>query len=154
MQSFERDIYIDRPVSEVFDALCRLDQLPVWNPRVMTIQRTSGDSGPARVGTSGVVVANVLGRRIETGVRYSRVVPDRLVAIETTSGPFRITGRATVEPAGPGTILRTTWTGEASGMMRFVEGRLVNGASEQVTKALETLKHLLESTPARTSLAS
>jgi hypothetical protein len=121
MQRFERDVDIVQPVPVVFDALrCR----PA--PGV----EAGGDRDPAheqrqRSGRrvhDRVFAGRVLGRRFESGVRYSEVVPDRVVAIDTTSGPFRLTVRATVEPDGSGTLLRTTWTGEGRGAYRLVEG--------------------------------
>jgi uncharacterized protein YndB with AHSA1/START domain len=151
VQTFESDVEIARPVHEVFEALLRLDQLPVWKPGVLEIRRDGDAVGPAEVGSTGAFVGRLLGHSFESGLRYSEIVPDRLVEIETTSGPFRLSVRATVGPSGAGatsTLLRTTWTGDAHGVFRLLEGPLIAVSHQQVDNALANLQQLLESSPA------
>ncbi len=145
MDRFEIETPIDRPVPEVFDALRRLDELPVWTPGVLEIRRTGTASGPAEVGTTGVFVGRLLGRSFESQLRYSEVVPDQVVALETTSGPFRLDVRAVVEAAGSGSLLHTRVSGEGHGFLKLVEPAVAPLVRRYFETALSNLGELLDS---------
>ncbi|HTX01020.1 MAG TPA: SRPBCC family protein, partial [Acidimicrobiales bacterium] len=69
MQQFESGVDIARPLPVVFDALRRLDELPVWTPGVLELRRTGGGGGPAEVGSTGAFVGRLLGRSFESELR-------------------------------------------------------------------------------------
>jgi uncharacterized protein YndB with AHSA1/START domain len=144
---FEIVTDIDRPVSDVYDALRRLDQLPVWTPGVLEMRRIGHDTGPAEVGTTCRFVGSLLGRTFESELRYTEVVPDEVVAFQTTSGPFTLEVRSILESTHAGTQLHTRYAGGSKGFFRIGEPVLVAVSKKQFERALETLKRLLEAVP-------
>jgi uncharacterized membrane protein len=59
----ERSIFIDRPVSEVFDFMTDLSTSPQWDRDVTSAEWIS--EGPVRPGSTYGVVTGFLGRKIE-----------------------------------------------------------------------------------------
>jgi uncharacterized protein YndB with AHSA1/START domain len=139
----DREIDVDRPATEVFDRLTRIDELPRWQPSIVEAVVTS--PGPIGVGSTFRIVVDVGGKRTEaegTVVDFER--PSRL-GLTASAGPAEITARAAVSPLSE-TASRVALSTEIvlGGMLRFIEGMARGRIEVEIPAAADALKEWLE----------
>ncbi|HEX6306409.1 MAG TPA: SRPBCC family protein, partial [Anaerolineales bacterium] len=86
MNVIESSVVINQPVEDVFAYYTDLENETQWRIGVLELETTS--EGPIGVGTTTREVTQFLGRRIENTAVVTEYEPNKVVAMETTSGPI------------------------------------------------------------------
>jgi uncharacterized membrane protein len=105
MAHAENEVFINRPVSDVFDFVADgLNNLR-WRPGIAELNLVSG-----KPDTEGATYRQLLigpfGRRIEADYRITKVARNEVLDFEIISGPIRATGAFYFDVIGAGTKLR------------------------------------------------
>jgi uncharacterized membrane protein len=138
---------VDRPAGDVFAFISDQLNAPRWQRGLHEVRRATG--GPIGVGSEHVFVRRFAGRRIESRNRFVEFEPGRYVAFEIPDGAM--TGRASylVEPMGADRCCVTsTMRFNVAGWTRIAEPLLARVLERDSRRDEQTLKRLLESTPA------
>jgi carbon monoxide dehydrogenase subunit G len=133
------DVYIQRPIDEVFDFVADSRNEPAWLPGASGVEKTT--EGPIGHGT-----------RFEG--QYARAGTVFLELIEFER-PHRVTFRAKsrivkfddaviLETEGTGTRLRATMEARAGGLLRVIEPLMGRTMRRQFEENWNLLKHALE----------
>jgi uncharacterized protein YndB with AHSA1/START domain len=127
---------------DVFGVIADFEQGPRWQPNMRSAQWTTAP--PPRVGSTFEQTAHFMGRDLKATYEVTEYDPPRFVAIRSTSGPFPITVRRTVEPNGDGTRVTEASTGGPGGVARLFSPlltgllrRTIRGDYRHLTKLLE-----------------
>jgi ligand-binding SRPBCC domain-containing protein len=109
-------IEIERPPEAVFAYVTDTQKLPLWQKGTVSVERPG--TGELAVGERIKEVHAVAGRRSESTVEVSEYARPSAFALHIVDGPVPFDGRWTFEPAGTGTLVEFTGSGELSGAMR------------------------------------
>ena len=139
---FGNDVFIDKPVSDVFGYVADFQNVPKWNDFVRTVEKET--NGPVGVGTRYHQVRNHDQQRFIV----TEFEPPRRIAIATvpqSTPAFSMALR--IEPKGDGTILFGSW--EFRAVRHRLLARLVGRRmAREAAMNLYRLKRLLENTAA------
>ena len=143
MARFQQSVVINRPVEQVFEFVCDLENDPKWTPGTV-MRRTS--QGPLGVGTTFEQHDRFMGRRMNFSVEVTDYEPPRKIGLKTTSGQLSFGGHRMFEPVNEGAT-RVTFAGEghAPGLMKLAEPLLAAAGERRLRVQLGNLKRLLES---------
>lgn len=138
MYEFENEIYIDRPVIEVFGFVGDLETLPLWNHYLRSVTKTS--NGPTRLGTT----YHQIRRHDEQRLRIATYQRHSRLTFETVppSKP-ELRRELRFRAHGQGTRLVDHWQLEL-GVPRLLEPLAVRRTRSGVQENLSKLKELLE----------
>lgn len=139
----EHTIEINRPVEEVFAFLEKPENMPLWANSVVEATQTS--SGPVAQGTTCHIVNRAMGRRMDMNFVVTEYERNSIYASKTTSGPFPMQMRYTVETVDGGTKLNVVSEVDLSGFMGLAGPIVKRMAQKQVEGDHANLKALLES---------
>ena len=134
-------VTIDRPSDAVFAFVADGENAKRWRSGVLDIARVSGDGVGARYAQG---VKGPMGRRVAADYEVTVSEPGRRLEFQTVAGPVRPHGRFDLEPAGEGTRLTFTLDAELSGIKKLLMGSMVQSSMDAETKALDSLKGVLE----------
>lgn len=146
MIEFSVETEIARAPAEVFAYVTDPAKLPTWQRNTVSV-RQEGD-GPLGLGTRLHEVHRAGGKELESVVEVSEYEPDRVFALKMIEGPLLVDGRITLAPAGAGTCLTFSGSGQPSGAMRLAGPLLGRTLKRQFARHCEHLKEVLESQPA------
>jgi uncharacterized protein YndB with AHSA1/START domain len=132
---------IKRPVEEVFAYWTDPTTIPEWNPAVLECR--AEPPGPLRVGSKMHTVGSILGRRWESTLEVTELVPNKKLVYKTSS-PFPVTGTYLTEPIAGGTKVTIEAVAEPGGFFKVAEPVLGRITKKQFEVQLETIKELLE----------
>jgi uncharacterized protein YndB with AHSA1/START domain len=137
-------VEVNRPVKEVFAFLANPENSSKWIAGVMRMSLSTKEG--IRVGARGVQVRRWLGREAATEWEVTEFEPNRVIAIETTSGPIVPFGVAEyVEPLDRGTLVTVVAQGSPRGVLKVAMPLAARMYERQLDADLATLKGLLES---------
>ena len=142
MAKVEQSVVINRPVEEVFEFVTNYENHPLWRSETVEAMQTS--SGPTAVGSMGVEVIQVLGRRFEGTAVITEYEPNRVLSARAVSAPFPIEGSHIVESVEDGTRYTFVAEAEPGNFLGIAEPILVRMAERQIETNLSNLKDLLE----------
>jgi carbon monoxide dehydrogenase subunit G len=145
---FERNGLVARPVAPVFEYLADPSNDAQWSGGTRSVERTS--AGPLVVGSMVRYVARLGGVRLAMPFVITELVPNRVIAVRTTGGRVRATGRRTVEATDAQT--RVTIAGElrVGGIVGRALEPLVNWMGQrQLRRDFARLLERLEALPSR-----
>lgn len=142
MAHAEKEVFINRPVSEVFDFLADgLNNLR-WRPGIAELNLISGK--PDLPGaTYRQLLIGPFGRRINADYRITKVERNAELNFEVIAGPIRPTGAFYFEVVGAGTSLRFRLDYHPKGLAILKEP-VAAWVLEKEVGNLETLKEVLE----------
>ena len=140
----EHTIVVNRPVEEVFAFMERPENMPRWAESVVEAEQTS--PGPVGAGTTCRLRSKAMGRRLDQNFVATEYEPNRVYATKTTSGPFPMEVKYTVEPVDGGTMLHVASSADLSGFLRLAGPVLNRMGQRQIRADHANLKKLLEST--------
>lgn len=144
MPDAESTITIERPIQDVFAYLADGTNNPRWRPGVLSIERTSPDSGAGA--TYRQKLRGPGGRTIDGDYQITTYQPPALIEFRVTAGPARPTGRFTLTEAGAGRTAVTFALGlQPTGLMRLMSGVIAKTMRSEVDQ-LPRLKAELEKT--------
>jgi len=136
-------VTIDRPVSEVFEVITRIDDLPEWQESCKAVKRD--EDGPVGVGTRWTETRTVMGRTSDQPMEVTALEPDRRFTVRSVSGPVQLTIDHTLEPAGEGTRLRVVGEADLGGVSRLAGPMVKRQAQKMFEQDFAALKQRLES---------
>lgn len=142
MVKVEGTVVINRPIEEVFAFLTNPDNSSLWQGMVLEAKQTS--EGPVGVGTTGQVVGQFLGRRMESTWEVTEFELNRKATLKTTSGPIPYMNSATLEPVEEGTKVTLVAEYEVGGFFKLAEPILARMAQRQAETDYANLKDLVE----------
>ena len=142
MVKVEGTVVINRPIEEVFAFLTNPDNSSLWQGMVLEAKQTS--EGPVGVGTTGQVVGQFLGRRMESTWEVTEFELNRKATLKTTSGPIPYMNSATLEPVEEGTKVTLVAEYEVGGYFKLAEPILARMAQRQAETDYANLKDLVE----------
>src|SRR5215210_187900 len=119
MIQVEESAVLKRSPEEVFALVGDPKNDRQWASTVREARQTS--PGPLGVGTTFEQALRLLGRRIELGIEVTEYEPNRKLAIKPMSGPFKGTGRRTVESIDGGTHLTLAAEGRSGLFFNLAE---------------------------------
>lgn len=145
MPSYEKSIFINRPVPEVFAYMGDISREHEWQPQLLEAEQTP--PGPTVVGSHRRYVTGFMGKRIENTYVVREIEENRRLVCETTpDSAVSATSLLTWEAEGEGTRVTMAVEGTAGGVLRFLPDRVVGSAfAAEVDGALDRLKECLES---------
>jgi uncharacterized protein YndB with AHSA1/START domain len=135
-------VVINRPIEEVFAFLTNPDKAPQWQGLILESKQTS--EGKVDMGTTGQVVSQFLGRRIESTWEVTEYELNRKASFKTTSGPFPYTNSATLESVDEGTEVTLMAEYEVGGFFKLAEPIVARMAQRQADTDYANLKDLIE----------
>jgi carbon monoxide dehydrogenase subunit G len=139
----EHEVTIDRPVSEVFEFITRIDDLPEWQDSCKAVNRD--DDGPVAVGTRWTETRTVMGRTSDQPMEVSALESDRRFTVRSVSGPVQMTIDHLLEAAGDGTRLRVVAEADLGGVSRLAGPMVKRQAQKMFEQDFAALKQRLES---------
>jgi uncharacterized protein YndB with AHSA1/START domain len=142
MVKVEGTVVINRPIEEVFAFLTNPDNSSLWQGMVLEAKQTS--EGPVGVGTTGQVVSQFLGRRMESTWEVTEFELNRKATLKTTSGPIPYMNSATLESVEEGTKVTLVAEYEVGGYFKLAEPILARMAQRQAETDYANLKDLVE----------
>jgi uncharacterized protein YndB with AHSA1/START domain len=141
MLKLEVSSEIKRPVEEVFAYWTDPAAVPEWNSAVLECR--AEPPGPLRVGSKMHTVGSILGRRLESTLEVTELVPNRKLVYKTNS-PFALAATYLTEPTAGGTKVSVDVVAEPGGFFKVAEPVLGRLTKKQFEMQLETIKELLE----------
>jgi uncharacterized protein YndB with AHSA1/START domain len=147
MLRLEVEVVINRPLEEVWAYVIDPDKIPEWDSAVL---EAKASEVPLRKGSTVTMVGKFLGKRFETTLEITDLVPLKTYSVKaTTPVPFEATN--TFERVGGGTRIREAVQGETRGFFKIGDPIFMRILKRQSEGDFETLKELLEAqVPAQT----
>ena len=146
MGRIQASVLIRQPVEEVFAYAADYRNDSSWRGDVRELHYLSED--PVGVGMHQLETSRLFGRRVVTESRISVYEPNREVAFEYVSGPYRVRGSRRFEPVESGT--RFTFfleTSPGGRLDRVLEPVLKSLYQQMVDRYVLRLKAILEAPP-------
>jgi carbon monoxide dehydrogenase subunit G len=140
----EREVFIRRPVEDVFAYMDDVSREHEWQPGILNAWKEP--QGPTVVGTKKTYVSEFLGREIRNTYVARVFEANRHVLYETTADSV-LQGRAELRwsASGEGTRVSMSFEGRVAGPLRFVPQRMLESVyRKELGKTLELLKGRLE----------
>jgi len=141
----EHNVFINRPVEEIFTYMSNLENLADWSGFVISARKIS--SGETLVGTTVQCTVRILGRGFDTAYEIVECKPNRYFSYKSIMGFASSFTYIRFEPLDSGTnVLAEIMLHFVGGYLGFDETRIINLVSRQIANDLLTLKDLLEIT--------
>jgi uncharacterized protein YndB with AHSA1/START domain len=145
MRRVETSLAIGAPPEAVSAFVADLDNLPTWQPGVLSATQTT--PGPIGVGTTARVLRELMGQRLTVDVKVTAFDPGRRLALESTASGLSVSAAMELEPAADGTTVRmSTEIHSQSLFLAPLEGMAAGIAEQEMTNGLQRLKAALEET--------
>lgn len=139
MKRVERSARIGASPEEVFAYLADLDNLAEWQSGVVSARRISGSE--MGVGSSVVVVRELMGQRIEAPLTVTEYEPPHRMAIGSEVSGVKALAELDLAPAGAAeTDLRFAMEIRGSGLTSFMEPMIAGAAGGDIDASLERLR--------------
>ena len=118
MAHIEGEIVINRPVEEVFDVVADERNEPLYNPRLLWVEKIS--SGPIGRGTRFRAATKTMVRPVEMTIEFTEHERPQRLASLTHLPTMEIRGALTFEPVPEGTRMRWSWELQPRGLLRLL----------------------------------
>jgi uncharacterized membrane protein len=140
----ESTVRIERPVEEVFRFVVDLTNVPLMDPSVQSVQKTS--QGPIGAGSTFRIRQRAphLGKVREASVHYTTVKPHRKIEFKARVGPNSPTARLTFKRVDGGTRVRFRGEPNPGGPLRVLSPLSTRQGQHMWDKRLTRLKRTLE----------
>jgi uncharacterized protein YndB with AHSA1/START domain len=142
MVHIEGEIYVDRPVEEVFDFVADERNEPRYNAQMRRVEKISeGPIGPGTQYRAEVVSGRQVVRMV---IEYTGYERPRRLASTTRMPSMDIRYTLTFEPVSEGTRMRWVGDVEPKGFLRLMAPLVAWMGRRQELRIWTGLKHLLE----------
>ena len=142
METVELSIVINKPTEEVFTYLANLENDLKWRREWVEAKNTS--ESPLGLGTTFLLVGELLGRRMETVYETIEYEPNRMSAWKAVSGPLPLTFRRTFERIDGGTRVTMRYEAEVRGFFKLVKPLVMSIGKRQLEGDFPKLNELME----------
>jgi uncharacterized membrane protein len=134
---FDLDVWIDRPVGDVFAFVTEVGNLPKWQESAVSAEWIErGERFRER--------RSFLGRTAESELEVTALAPDRRFDVRAVSGPLRLEIHHAFEERDGGTVLRIEARAKVGGVLRFAASAARGQAQRQFRGDLDRLKEVME----------
>jgi uncharacterized membrane protein len=142
MIKHEAEITIARPANEVFAYMTRTQNMPKWQPGLITAEELTGSSW--HVGTRLKETRRIGGRETEVISEIGSFTPDQSFTVNSVTGPTTH-GKFQLDTIN-NTTTRVCFTiqMEMGGVMRLAEPLIAKDVKRQAEESLIQLKQALE----------
>ncbi|MDX1520381.1 MAG: SRPBCC family protein [Anaerolineae bacterium] len=141
MAKWETSIVVNRPVKDVFAFVTDPQQGSKWH-RSNEITPISDD--PIKVGSRYRVTGKFLFWKFDNETVVSEYEENRIVAYQSSSGPYPFVLRYIFEPVDNGTRLTEIGEADPPALMRLAIGLFIGTAKKNGERGLQMLKSFLE----------
>lgn len=139
MKRVERTSKISAPPSEVFAYLSDLGNVADWMTGVVSAEQTS--EGEMRLGSTALVVRELMGQRFEAPMTVTEFDPPRRVVIGSEVSGVKASIELELLPAGDdATDLQFAMEIRGSMLTAFMEPMIANAAGSDIDASLERIK--------------
>ncbi len=143
MVKTETSVTINRPIEEVFEFLTTIENNPQWQSSTLEAKQTS--EGPVGLGSTAMLEAKFLGRRLELAMEITEFEPNRKFSFKTTSGPVPFEGSNVFERISEGeTKVTFLFEAEPGGFFKLAEPLVARASKRDSEANVATLKDILE----------
>jgi len=142
MAKWENSIIVNRPVEDVFAFVTDPQQGSKWH---RSSEITPLSDGPISMGSRYRVTGRFLWWKFDSETVVSEYEENRLVAYQSSSGPYPFVLRYIFEPVDEGTRLTEIGDADRPAVMRLAIGLFIGNAKRNGERGLYMLKSLLES---------
>jgi uncharacterized membrane protein len=137
---------VSRPLAEVFAYVADFSNLPLYDPYVMSIEKTS--PGPVRVGSTWLHRRAQGRRSIDAPIQMTEYEPNRRLSIASGSKGIDVRSTQTFTSLGDGsTEVAEVLEMRLSGVVRLFEPIIRRQVPRQAAEVHRRLKELLEASP-------
>ncbi len=145
MRRVEASLAIGAPPEAVFAFVSDLDNLPTWQPGVISATQTTSD--PIGVGTTARVLRELMGQRLTVDVTVTAFDLGRRLALESAASGISVAAAMDLEPVTDGTNVRmSTEIHSQSLFLAPLEGMAAGIAQQEMDSGLLRLKAAIEGT--------
>jgi Polyketide cyclase / dehydrase and lipid transport len=145
MKKVEVQVWIDRPVEDVYAYVADLDRWPEWRTDVVGGELLT--EGPMRVGSRARGIAKILGRPVAIDVEVTALEPGRALGYRPIEGPLRTNNLYTFESQAGGTLVVLTDDLGLNGIFRVFLPVMPAFVRSVYRKNLAGLRATLEARP-------
>lgn len=142
MISVEKQIHINKPVSDVFAFMVDFANNARWQDGIISSEKTS--DGPMGVGSTGKLVQKFMGKEMTNEIAVTAFEPGKRFAGKTVAGPVQFEIDTSFEDMGGGTHLTVKMTAEGTGFFKVAEGMLKGELEKSFDRDFAKLKQILE----------
>jgi uncharacterized membrane protein len=131
------DVWIDKPVADVFAFVTEVGNLPKWQESAVSAEWIER-------GARFRERRNFLGRTAQSEMEVTALEPDRRFDVRAVSGPVRFEIQHSFAERDGGTLLRIEARARVGGVLRFAASAARGQAQRQLRGDLDRLKQVLE----------
>jgi uncharacterized protein YndB with AHSA1/START domain len=142
MVHIEGEIFINRPVEEVFDVVADERNEPRYNPRLLCVEQIS--SGPIGRGTQFRAATKTMGRPVQMTIEFTDYERPRHLASLTHLPTMEIRGALSFDPVPEGTRMGWSWELQPRGVLRLLRPLIARRGKRQEEAIWAGLKQFLE----------
>jgi carbon monoxide dehydrogenase subunit G len=142
----ERSGRIDAPPEAVFAYLADLDNLAEWQSGVVSAEQTS--DGEIGVGTTGHLVRQMMGQRLEAPLTLTEYDPPRRLAIASEVSGVKARIELSLAAADGATDLAFAMEIRGSMLTAFMEPMIASAAAGDIDESLRRLQERFAREPA------
>lgn len=139
------DVKIERSISDVFNFIAKLSNLPTWVPAVEEVTITS--DGPVGVGTTFVQSVNFIGNQLEIQTAVTEFMPHELLVFESHE-PIFVRFQFQLSSIESGVLLHMINESDPGESFGLTGHQLIDAIKRTNDSALHNLKKLMEITAA------
>lgn len=150
MAHIDGEIFINRPVDEVFDFVADERNEPRHNPQIVSVEQTS--TGAIGSGTVFRAESKMIGLTVETTITFTVFERPRLLALSSQSvvrlirplPTADIQGTLTFDPVPQGTRMRWSWELQPRGVLKWMASMVARMGERQERSIWAEPKRVLE----------
>ena len=142
MVHIEGEIFINRPVEEVFDVVADERNEPRYNPRLLWVEKVS--SGPIGRRTQFRASTKTMGRPVQMTIEFTDYERPRHLASLTHLPTMEIRGALSFDPVPEGTRMGWSWELQPRGVLRLLTPLIARMGKRQEEAIWAGLKQFLE----------
>ena len=142
MINIQHAVEIAKPAEQVFGYITVPENEAKWQADLVDSRKTS--EGPVGVGTTGVEIRKMMGRRMETHWVCTEFEANKKMSFKSTSGPMEVQGGYNLEPTNGSTRLEFWLQLQPSIVMRLFQPLIAGATRKQITRDFGSLKGILE----------
>ena len=144
MITFEADVTIQRPISEVFKYVSKVKNNPRWNSAVVDVERVS--SGRKKTDQEYLMQRIIGKKKVENVCRVVEYERNKSLTLKATTGPTPFTYKYSFEKVKDGTLVTLQGKVKKDGLPFNTSSFVVMHTFENgMSNNLRTLKDILES---------